>query len=64
MERARSLSDVDFELEIENLAAQIKRPKARLTEKKITFQNAFFLLGPGTVEMYDEIIRRHDTKSR
>lgn len=55
MEEARGLSDVDFELSREELAGKLSgRPKA----EDHAIKRAYFLLSPGSTEIYDEVLRR------
>ncbi len=60
LEKARSLSDVDFEMEKENLAAQIKVAMPETPEHLRNFNSAFFLLMPGAVKVYDKLIEHLD----
>jgi hypothetical protein len=54
LEETRGLSDVDFELKKESLVAQMKGiKKSELGEKQEQFKRAFFLLMPGSREVYD-----------
>lgn len=60
LEKARSLSDVDFEMEKEELAAQIKVDTPQTPEHLQNFNSAFFLLMPGSVKVYDKLIEHID----
>jgi adenylosuccinate synthase len=60
LDKARSLSDVEFEMEKENLAAQIKTSAQETPEHLRDFNSAFFLLMPGTVRVYDKLIEHLD----
>ncbi len=62
LDKARSLSDVDFEMEKEELAAQIKLSAAEMPEYLRDFNSAFFLLMPGSVEVYDGLIKHLDSQ--
>jgi hypothetical protein len=55
-EKARSLSDVDFKMEKEELAAQIKVATPETPDEFKNLNSAFFLLMPGSVEVYDKLI--------
>jgi hypothetical protein len=62
-EKARELSDVDFEMEKGELAAELKRigtPKKELDKRQQDFMNTLFLFIPGSSEIYDNIIKRID----
>ncbi|MBC2715903.1 MAG: hypothetical protein HF978_11400 [Desulfobacteraceae bacterium] len=61
-DKARSLSDVDFEMEKEELAAQIKLSTPEIPEHLRDFNSAFFLLLPGSVEVYDKLIEHIDSQ--
>ena len=61
-EKARSLSDVDFEMEKENLAAQINITAPETPERLRDFNSAFFLLLPGSAEVYDRLIEHIDSQ--
>jgi hypothetical protein len=56
LDKARSLSDVEFKMEKEELAAQIKASAQETPEELRDFNSAFFLLMPGSVEVYDKLI--------
>jgi hypothetical protein len=62
LDKARALSDVDFEMEKEELASQIKVQTAQVPEYLEDFNSAFFLLMPGSVEVYDELIKHLDNQ--
>jgi hypothetical protein len=60
-DKARALSDVDFEMDKGTLAAEIKSiggSKKELGKRQQDYMNALFLLIPGTAEVYDNIIKR------
>jgi hypothetical protein len=60
-EKARELSDVDFEMEKGDLAAGLKRigtPKKELDKRQQDYMNALFLFIPGSSEVYHNIIKR------
>lgn len=62
-EKARALSDVDFEMDKDLLAAELKNigtPKREITKRQQDYMNALFLLIPGSTEVYDNIIKRSD----
>lgn len=66
LEKARKLSDVEFELEKENLCRDLKTGGAPSEDKPghvRRFMAAYFLLLPGLDEMYTEVTRRHDDPS-
>ncbi len=59
MDEARALSETDFELSCAELAAKLSAgPKAE--DHRI--KRAYFLLSPGSTEIYDELIRRLERK--
>ncbi|MGD2088701.1 MAG: hypothetical protein PVH61_21160 [Candidatus Aminicenantes bacterium] len=63
-EKARKLSDVDFEMEKGDLAEEITRigtPKKELDNRQQGFMNALFLFIPGSSEIYDNISKRLET---
>jgi len=62
LDKARALSDVDFEIEKENLASQIKTQTAQTPEYFRDFNSAFFLLMPGSAEVYDKLIEHLDSQ--
>jgi hypothetical protein len=62
LDKARALSDVDFEMEKEELASQIKVQAAQTPEYLRDFNSAFFLLMPGSVEIYDKLIEHLDNQ--
>jgi hypothetical protein len=53
---------VDFEMEKENLASQIKAPNAQTPENLRDFNSAFFLLMPGSAEVYEKLIEHIDNQ--
>lgn len=58
-EKARSLSDVDYELEKKNLSAELKASPAPAPKGPLAkLQASFFLLGSGTVDAYDALAAR------
>jgi len=60
MDEARGLSDVDFELSREELAGKLSgRPKG----EDHAIKRAYFLLSPGSVEIYDEALRRLERRT-
>lgn len=64
-EKARKLSDVDFELEKQDLAAELKRigiPKKELNKRQQDYMNALFLFIPGSSEMYHRIVKHPGTR--
>jgi hypothetical protein len=61
LDRVRTLSDAEFEMEKENLAAAVKAENPSVPEGSLRgFNAAFFLLMPGSVEIYDRLIRHRD----
>jgi hypothetical protein len=62
LDKARALSDVDFEMEKEELASQIKPQTTEMPEYMKDFNSAFFLLMPGSVEVYDKLIAHLDSQ--
>ena len=61
--KTRKMSDVEFEMEKEDLCRQLKwseRDRENRAEHVRRFMAAYFLLVPGLDEMYTEVIRRHD----
>ncbi|MDQ7780530.1 MAG: hypothetical protein RDV41_12615 [Planctomycetota bacterium] len=64
LDKARELSDADFQLSKEELCAALHGAKPQeLSGEKKMFSQAFFLLIPGSAKMYDEVIRRIDDPS-
>jgi len=64
LEEARSLSDMEFQLHSDDLAARLKGPAAPTPdEKSLPFMRAFFLLVPGSAAFYDRLIARLDQAS-
>jgi hypothetical protein len=65
-EKARSCSDTDFEMQKDDLAADLHRipPSARLEGRKRQYMTAQFLLVPGSAEVYDALIRRLDASAQ
>lgn len=62
LDKARALSDVDFEMEKEELASQVKVQATQTPEYLRDFNSAFFLLMPGSVEVYDRLIKHLDSQ--
>ena len=62
LEKARSLSDVDFELDKEALCAELSgaAPPPPETPNQRLFKQAYFLLMPGSVKAYDALLERMD----
>jgi hypothetical protein len=60
LDKARSMSDVDFEMEKEKLASQIKVQAQETPEHLRDFNSAFFLLMPGSAKVYDKLIEHLD----
>jgi hypothetical protein len=59
LEKARSMSDTDFEMNKEELCRDLKgRKTAQNTESYRKFRQAFFLLLPGNVQTYDRLLAR------
>jgi len=60
LEKARNMSDVEFEMSKESLCAELKsgRPQESLDERKRRFMRAYFLLAPGAAEIYDAVMKR------
>jgi hypothetical protein len=64
MDQARKLSDVDYELEKEKLAAeidsrtQLRKSQPASAEIKPAFRAAMFLLLPGSTPAYDALLER------
>ena len=67
-DKARKLSDSDFELTKDQLAGEIQKSAGLETEntsdKDKRNTAALFLLGPGTVEAYDNLLRRLDVAQK
>ncbi len=60
-EKARTMSEMDFELGKADLARELKGPAPQQApEDKRPFMAAFFLLTPGSVETYDRLLERMD----
>lgn len=61
--RARALSDEDFELHKEDLAAEMKQmKKSEMNERQKLFQQAFFLVMPGSLEAYAAAKKRIEAR--
>jgi hypothetical protein len=60
MEKARALGDEDFELQKESLVSQMKNRKQNreVPEKTRLIKQAFFLLMPGSLEVYNHMLVR------
>jgi hypothetical protein len=59
MDEARGLPEVDFQLSREELAGKLSgRPKG----EDHAIKRAYFLLSPGSIEIYDELLRRLERK--
>jgi hypothetical protein len=66
-EKARSLSEVDFELDKNRLADQLgdtTAPPKTMGDRERKFMAAVFLIGSGTTEAYDRLIQRLDAAPR
>ena len=62
-DRTRKMSDAEFEMNKESLCAELKKPKAmQRTGKKGNFMIAFFLLMPGTTQVYDALLKRPESR--
>jgi hypothetical protein len=62
-EQARRLSDTDFEMAKDRLATrlhEVAQPTKEQGEREHRFSTAMFLIGSGTVEAYDHLIKRLD----
>lgn len=62
-EKARALSELDFELEKKVLAVELHKAmslKQEPAKRHQGYLNAFFLLIPGSAEVYDNLIARTD----
>lgn len=64
LEKARAMSDVDFELEKESLAGQLSFRAAQQNGSTWSAKAAMFLLLPGTDEVYTRVISRLDARHR
>jgi len=63
LDKARAMSEVEFEMEKENLCRELKPgsdERSTRPENTRRFMAAYFLLLPGLGDMYTEIVRRHD----
>lgn len=63
LEKARKLSDVEFEMAKEDLCRELRAgdgSQADQPERVSRFMAAYFLLAPGLDAMYTEVVRRHD----
>lgn len=63
LEKARAMSEVEFEMEKENLCRELKPgsdERSTRPENTRRFMAAYFLLLPGLDDMYTEVVRRHD----
>lgn len=64
LDKARAMSESDFQLAKEELCAGLHGAKPQeLSGEKKMFSQAFFLTIPGSAGMYDEVIRRIDNPS-
>ena len=66
-EEARALPDTEFELAKDQLAArlhQVSQPTKEDGLKQRRFAQALFLVGPGSTEAYDRLLRRMETTPR
>lgn len=62
-EKVRALSDVDFEMDKDALAADLREAggsKKELGQRQQRFMNSFFLLIPGSSDVYRNLIKRID----
>lgn len=58
-ERARKMSDAEFEMNKDSLCAELEMKNAApLTERLRRFKAAAFLLMPGSVEIYEALLKR------
>ena len=65
LDTTRNMSDTEFELKKEELCKQLKGVNAGpQTERVRRFRRAYFLLIPGSVEVYDKVIARLDRRAR
>ncbi|KPK47617.1 MAG: hypothetical protein AMK72_08220 [Planctomycetes bacterium SM23_25] len=65
-QRARALDDVAFELDRNQLAAELTRatrPEPEQTDRQRRYMTAFFLTVPGAVDAYDALLRRLDRET-
>ena len=66
-EKARAMSETDFEMEKDRLAADLRGKKSTSSDLEPSgrrFMAAYFLLLPGSGEVYDHLIQRLDAKER
>lgn len=67
VEEARALSDVEFELSKDKLAGELKQiiaPNTPPSKQHEEFILAMFLLGPGSPEAYDQLLKRLSEESK
>lgn len=65
MDKAREMSDADFELSKDELCAELHGKKAQEQRTEVKrFQQAFFLLQPGSSKAYDDLIQRIDNPAK
>ncbi|MCX7015517.1 MAG: hypothetical protein NTW86_23690 [Candidatus Sumerlaeota bacterium] len=63
LDKSRTMSDLEFEVEKKELAALLKDKPAQPSDKTGgMFKQAFFLLLPGSVPAYDALLARMDAK--
>jgi hypothetical protein len=63
LEEARGMEDVDFELSKDELAKKLSDPLPEMTKKTAAFQAAFFLIGPGSADIYDVVLARKEPEA-
>ena len=58
LQTVRDMSDTEFEMKKEHLAAQFQPDQAALNSTQREFMAAFYLLSPGAADVYSEVMRR------
>jgi len=65
-EKVRAASDTEFEMSKEAFCKELKGNRAQedLPDRKRRFKFAYFLLNPGTSDVYDAIVKRMDAQGK
>lgn len=63
LEKARTASDVEFEMNKETLCTELKGdPVRQASSEQLAFKTAYFLLSPGSADIYAAVLRRMATQ--
>ncbi|MBM4087313.1 MAG: hypothetical protein FJ272_21185 [Planctomycetes bacterium] len=63
LEKARAASDVEFEMNKEALCTELKGdPVRKASDEQLAFKTAYFLLSPGSADIYAAVLRRLATQ--